>query len=116
LPDRLTQRSLGLALELDKDRADLKAEAACLEQRQPGAGKGSSLAVPQLATAGLKGTFFLTQKLLPLIADGGRIVNTSTGLARFTFPGYAAYAAMKGGVEVLTRYMAKWTATLFLSG
>jgi NAD(P)-dependent dehydrogenase (short-subunit alcohol dehydrogenase family) len=60
-----------------------------------------------LADIHLKGTFFLTQKLLPLIADGGRIVNTSTGLARFTFPGYAAYAAMKGGVEVLSRYMAK---------
>lgn len=55
----------------------------------------------------LKGTFFLTQTLLPLIADGGRILNTSSGLARFSFPGYAAYAAMKGGVEVLTRYMAK---------
>ena len=55
----------------------------------------------------LKGTFFLTQKLLPLIADGGRILNTSSGLARFSFPGASAYAAMKGGVEVLTRYMAK---------
>lgn len=55
----------------------------------------------------LKGTFFLTQALLPLIEDGGRIVNTSSGLARFTFPGFAAYAAMKGGIEVLTRYMAK---------
>jgi NAD(P)-dependent dehydrogenase (short-subunit alcohol dehydrogenase family) len=55
----------------------------------------------------LKGTFFLTQKLVPLIEDGGRILNTSTGLARFTLPGYAAYAAMKGGVEVLTRYLAK---------
>jgi NAD(P)-dependent dehydrogenase (short-subunit alcohol dehydrogenase family) len=55
----------------------------------------------------LKGTFFLTQKLLPLIADGGRIVNTSSGLARFSLPGYTAYAAMKGGVEVLTRYLAK---------
>lgn len=55
----------------------------------------------------LKATFFLTQKLLPLIADGGRIVNVSSGLARFSLPGYAAYAAMKGGVEVLTRYMAK---------
>jgi NAD(P)-dependent dehydrogenase (short-subunit alcohol dehydrogenase family) len=61
----------------------------------------------QLSNIHLKGTFFLTQKLLPLIADGGRIVNISTGLARFSFPGYAAYAAMKGGVEVLTRYMAK---------
>ncbi len=55
----------------------------------------------------LKGTFFLTQALLPLMADGGRIVNLSTGLARFALPGYAAYAAMKGGIEVLTRYMAK---------
>ncbi|CAN5275080.1 SDR family oxidoreductase [soil metagenome] len=55
----------------------------------------------------LKGTFFLTQKLLPLLADGGRIVNISTGLARFTLPGHAAYAAMKGGIEVLSRYMAK---------
>ena len=55
----------------------------------------------------LKGVFFLTQKLLPLIADGGRILNVSSGLARFALPGYAAYATMKGGVEVLTRYLAK---------
>jgi NAD(P)-dependent dehydrogenase (short-subunit alcohol dehydrogenase family) len=55
----------------------------------------------------LKAPFFLTQALLPLIADGGRILNVSTGLARFTLPGYAAYAAAKGAVEVLTRYMAK---------
>ena len=55
----------------------------------------------------LKGTFFLTQKMLPLIEDGGRILNTSSGLTRFTFSGYAAYAAAKGGVEVLTRFMAK---------
>lgn len=61
----------------------------------------------QLFNVHLKGTFFLTQALLPLIADGGRIVNTSSGLARFSLPGYAAYAAMKGGIEVLTRYMAK---------
>ncbi len=55
----------------------------------------------------LKGVFFLSQRLLPLLCDGGGIVNISTGLARFSFPGYAAYAAMKGGVETLTRYMAK---------
>lgn len=54
-----------------------------------------------------KGVYFLTQKLLPLIADGGRIVNTSTGLARFAIPGYSAYGSMKGAVEVLTRYLAK---------
>ena len=55
----------------------------------------------------LKGVFFLTQKLLPSIKDGGRIVNISSGLARFCLPGYAAYATMKGGIEVLTRYLAK---------
>jgi len=55
----------------------------------------------------LKGPFFLTQTLLPLIKDGGRIINLSTGLARFALPGYAAYASMKGGIEVLTRYLAK---------
>ncbi len=53
-----------------------------------------------------KGVFFLTQKLLPIMADGGRIVNLSSGLARFSMPGFSAYAAMKGAVEVLTRYMA----------
>lgn len=47
-----------------------------------------------------KGVFFLTQALLPLIADGGRIVNLSSGLARFALPGYAAYASMKGAIEV----------------
>jgi NAD(P)-dependent dehydrogenase (short-subunit alcohol dehydrogenase family) len=54
-----------------------------------------------------KGVFFLTQKLLPILNDGGRIINISTGLARFTSPGRAAYAAMKGAVETLTMYMAK---------
>jgi NAD(P)-dependent dehydrogenase (short-subunit alcohol dehydrogenase family) len=55
----------------------------------------------------LKGVFFLTQALLPLVADGGRILNVSSGLARFVVPGKAAYAMMKGGIEVLTRYLAK---------
>jgi NAD(P)-dependent dehydrogenase (short-subunit alcohol dehydrogenase family) len=54
-----------------------------------------------------KGVFFLTQKLLPLLNDGGRIVNLSTGLTRFAIPGSAPYASMKGAVEVLTRYLAK---------
>jgi NAD(P)-dependent dehydrogenase (short-subunit alcohol dehydrogenase family) len=55
----------------------------------------------------LKGVYFLTQRLLPMIADGGRIVCTSTGLARFAISGYSAYAAMKGAVEVMARYLAK---------
>jgi len=61
----------------------------------------------QLVNIQLKGAFFLTQKLLPVINDGGRIINVSTGLTRFALPGYAAYAAMKGGIETLTKYMAK---------
>lgn len=55
----------------------------------------------------VKGPFFLTQQLLPLLQDGGRILNVSSGLARFTLPGFAAYASMKGAIEVLTRYQAK---------
>jgi NAD(P)-dependent dehydrogenase (short-subunit alcohol dehydrogenase family) len=54
-----------------------------------------------------KGVFFITQKSLPLINDGGRIINVSSGLARFSFPGSSAYGSMKGAVEVLTRYLAK---------
>ena len=54
-----------------------------------------------------KGVFFLTQKLLPLIRDGGRIVNISSGLTRIIVPESAPYGSMKGAVEVLTKYMAK---------
>lgn len=54
-----------------------------------------------------KGVFFLTQKLLPILNDGGGIVNISTGTTRFCNPGYSIYASMKGAVEVLTRYVAK---------
>ena len=61
----------------------------------------------QMFNIHLKGVLFLTQRLLPMLADGGRILNVSSGLARFTFPGYGAYAAMKGGIEVMTRYLAK---------
>lgn len=61
----------------------------------------------ELMNIHFKGVYFLTQRLLPLINDGGRIVNISTGLARFSYPGYSAYASMKGAVETLTRYMAK---------
>ncbi|NRQ43450.1 SDR family oxidoreductase [Rheinheimera sp. YQF-2] len=61
----------------------------------------------QLMQVHLKGPFFLTQQLLPLLADQGRILNVSTGLTRFAVPGYGAYAAMKAAVETLTRYWAK---------
>lgn len=61
----------------------------------------------ELVKIHLKAPLFLTQALLPMIVEGGRILNVSSGLARFTLPGFAAYAAAKGGVEVLTRYMAQ---------
>ena len=63
-----------------------------------------------LVNVHLKGVFFLIQRLLPLMNDGGRILNLSSGLARFSLQGYAAYAAyaaMKGAVEVLSRYLAQ---------
>lgn len=55
----------------------------------------------------VKGVFFLTQSLLPLLANGGRIINLSTGLTRVSYPGFGAYSAAKGAIEVLSVYMAK---------
>lgn len=54
-----------------------------------------------------KGVFFLTQKMLPFINDGGSIINISSGLTRITYPGYSVYASMKTAIETLTRYLAK---------
>ena len=65
----------------------------------------------EIVNVHFKGVYFLTQKLLPLMNDGGRIVNVSSGLARFALPGSSAYGAAKGAVEVLTRYLAKGTRT-----
>ncbi|RZJ48247.1 MAG: SDR family oxidoreductase, partial [Chryseobacterium sp.] len=53
-----------------------------------------------------KGPYFLTQKLLPLLNDGSSVVNTSSGLARFSMPGYSAYGAMKAAIDSLSRYQA----------
>lgn len=60
-----------------------------------------------LVNVHFKGVFFLTQALLPLMADAGRIVNISSGLTRISYPGFSAYSAVKGAVEVLSLYMAK---------
>lgn len=70
-------------------------------------GKTTEEDLDRLYNVHFKGVFFLTQKLLPLINDGGRIVMISSGLARFAIPGSSAYASMKGAIEVLTRYLAK---------
>ena len=78
-----------------------------------GIGIGSSFAETTeedfdlLVNIHFKGVFFLTQKALGLINDGGRIINLSTGLTRFTAPGYAAYGSVKGAINTLTQYMAK---------
>lgn len=61
----------------------------------------------RLMNVHFKGVFFLTQTLMPMLEDEGRIVNLSTGLARFCISGYGAYAAMKGAIEVYTRYLAQ---------
>ncbi|WP_159715976.1 SDR family oxidoreductase [Geminicoccus flavidas] len=70
-------------------------------------GQTSEAQFDALVNVHFKGVYFLTEALLPLIADGGRIVNLSSGLTRMAYPGFAAYAAVKGAVEVLTRYLAK---------
>lgn len=61
----------------------------------------------EMISVHVKGPFFLTQKLLPLMKNGGRILNVSSGLARFALPGYSAYGSAKGAIEVFTRYLAK---------
>lgn len=125
--EALGRRAVALPLDVSKSgsfpafAAELKAALARVWQRDTfdhlvnNAGIGITASIAETTEAQfdslvdihLKGPFFLTQVLLPLIADGGRIVNVSSGLARFALPGYAAYASMKGGIEVLTRYLAK---------
>jgi NAD(P)-dependent dehydrogenase (short-subunit alcohol dehydrogenase family) len=61
----------------------------------------------QLMNVQFRGVYFLTQRALSFLNDGGGIVNISSGLARFSSPGYSAYASMKGAIETLTRYQAK---------
>jgi NAD(P)-dependent dehydrogenase (short-subunit alcohol dehydrogenase family) len=72
-----------------------------------GFGETTEAQFDEIFNVHVKGVYFLTQKLLPLMNDGGRIVNISSGLARFAMPGSSAYGAAKGAVEVLTRYLAK---------
>ncbi len=95
-----------LAAHWQRDRFDHLVNNAGVGLHVPFA-ETSEAQFDELMNVHFKGVFFLTQKLLPLIADGGRIVNISSGLARFCIPGASAYASMKGAVEVLTRYLAK---------
>ena len=72
-----------------------------------GFGETTEAQFDEIVNVHFKGVYFLTQKILPLMNDGGRIVNISSGLARFALPGSSAYGAAKGAIEVLTRYLAK---------
>lgn len=102
----------------DKFRSTLKSEfnAESFDALVNNAGTGLHADISNTTEEGfdsmvnvhLKAPFFLTQKLFPIINKGGSIVNISSGLARFSFTGYDAYATMKGGVETLSRYQAKF--------
>jgi NAD(P)-dependent dehydrogenase (short-subunit alcohol dehydrogenase family) len=93
-------------LELNAARVDYLVNNAGISHHRP-FDQTTEQELDQLYNVHFKGVFFLTQKLLPLINDGGRIVNISSGLTRVALPGSSAYASMKGAVEVLTRYLAK---------
>ncbi|MGG3622065.1 SDR family oxidoreductase [Bacillus gobiensis] len=100
-------QSIGRALkELEAERFDYLVNNAGISHHNAFE-KTTEEELDKLYEVHFKGVFFLTQKLLPLINDGGRIVNISTGLTRFAVPESGAYASMKGAIEVLTRYMAK---------
>lgn len=79
------------------------------------AGMGATIPFEQVTEADFdyflnvhfKSVYFLTQKLLPLLQNGGRIINISSGSTRISVPGYSVYASMKGAIETLTQYLAK---------
>jgi NAD(P)-dependent dehydrogenase (short-subunit alcohol dehydrogenase family) len=94
-----------LAQTFGRERLDFLVNNAGTGLRAPFA-ETTEAQLDALVNVHLKGPFFLTQALLPVLADGGRVLNVSSGLARMTLPGSAAYASVKGAVEVLTRYQA----------
>jgi NAD(P)-dependent dehydrogenase (short-subunit alcohol dehydrogenase family) len=92
--------------ELGAERFDYLVNNAGNNHRNMPFEKATEEELDSVYSVHFKGVFFLTQKLLPLINDGGRIVNVSTARTRIVSPGGAVYASMKGAVEVLTRFMA----------
>ena len=104
--DAFVQRVRQGLADLGADRFDFLVNNAGVSHHKP-FDQTTEEELDNLYNVHFKGVFFLTQKLLPLLNDGGRIVNISSGLARFTIPGSIAYGSMKGAVEVLTRYLAK---------
>jgi NAD(P)-dependent dehydrogenase (short-subunit alcohol dehydrogenase family) len=104
--DPFVQRVRQALAELGAGRFDYLVNNAGISHHKP-FDQTTEEELDALYNVHFKGVFFLTQKLLPFINEGGRIVNVSSGLTRITVPGSSAYAAMKGAVEVLTRYLAK---------
>lgn len=96
----------GILADWDRERFDYLVNNAGISHHA-GFGDITEADLDALYAVHLKGVLFLTQRLLPLLNDGGRIVNLSSGLTRIIYPGSAAYGAMKGAVEVLTKYLAK---------
>ena len=100
------QVSAALASKWNTDRFDMLINNAGFAARMT-IDQMTEAAFDSLFNVHFKGVYFLTQKALPVMNDNGCIVNISSGLTRFSLPGQSAYAAMKGAVEVFTRYLAK---------
>ncbi|SEJ40529.1 NAD(P)-dependent dehydrogenase, short-chain alcohol dehydrogenase family [Dyadobacter koreensis] len=103
--DFTKQVSNVLAKEWSRDNFDYLVNNAGIAQRIAIKDTTESI-FDDLVNVNFKGVFFLTQKLIPLMIDGGQIINISSGLARFAFPGVAVYGALKSAIEGLTRYFA----------
>jgi NAD(P)-dependent dehydrogenase (short-subunit alcohol dehydrogenase family) len=104
--DAFVQRVHTTLTELGAERFDYLVNNAGISHHAPFE-KVTEEEMDGLYQVHFKGVFFLTQKLLPLINDGGRIVTISSGTTRIIFPGMSAYASMKGAIETLTLYLAK---------
>jgi NAD(P)-dependent dehydrogenase (short-subunit alcohol dehydrogenase family) len=105
-PEFKEQLTIVLQQKWNRDNFDFLVNNAGIDAASPFA-QTTEEDFDNLFNVHFKGVYFLTQTLLNNIADGGRIINLSTGLTRFATPGYAAYASMKGAIEVFTKYLAK---------
>ena len=109
------QKAVALPLDVSAETLQAKCGVQTFDFLVNNAGVGATLPIAQvteddfdrLLNVHFKGVYFLTQKSLPLMNDGGRVINISTGTTRFCIPGYSVYASMKGAIETFTKYLAK---------